>query len=68
MDSEQVAARLIHYGFDIFEVKIDWKKIFFIENEKFVQKSMVFPIKNRIFALVNLYNTTIIDSLWDLMI
>ena len=54
--------------FDIFEVKIDWKKIFFIENEKFVQKKMVFPIKNRIFALVNLYNTTIIDSLWDLMI
>ena len=51
MDSEQVAARLIHYGFDIFEVKIDWKKIFFIENEKFVQKNMVFPIKNRIFAL-----------------
>ena len=37
--------------FDIFEVKIDWKKIFFIENDKFVQKSMVFPIKNRIFAL-----------------
>ena len=52
MDSELVAARLIHYGFDIFEVKIDWKKIFFIENEKFVQKSMVFPIKSRIFALV----------------